>query len=287
MIWQRTVIGIALSFALTFTACETDQLTAPEPSFAGFIELTGLEGEIAGKEGQLYAKAFEVFVTGDSGEAAEKIPVSIWIDSGPGQTAVYDCFTDSAGRVNALYYLTIPYGNSTAIIKATCGQDTTAFTIDLYGSISPNHLSLALDKNVVESSPTQPATIDLKAKLTNSKNLPVPNQIINFTVVTGSDTTSLFALTNEEGAANTEFKLKRNWYGALKVRARLKDPLPASFHDMNEFWSRQVDWITRRRFTLCKEKVLYDERTIDVIRGDAKKAGAKPHVTSPDNVRSK
>ena len=145
MFRNEYVGGVALALCLLLFSCESEQPTSPQESPPGqFLaaHITGLDRAIAAREGELRVAAFEASVSDEADLPAPRAPVWIWIDSGPGEVAPEAAYCDSSGVTRALYYVTLPYGDTTAAVHASAGGDTTEATVELHGDPAPVSITL-------------------------------------------------------------------------------------------------------------------------------------------------
>ncbi len=127
--------GLVIALFLLFS-CQSEQPTAPEtiPSEQVLnVQISELDRARIAREGEPCTAAFDVLVTDDSDSVVPDVPVTIVVESGPGEVAPEISVTDSSGVVKAVYFVIIPYGDTTAIVSSAAGQDTARASIDLHG----------------------------------------------------------------------------------------------------------------------------------------------------------
>jgi len=180
--------GTAAIICFVIMSCQSEQPTSPLPTLTDrslSIQIAHLDSVIDAQEGELHPTAFEVTVTDESGIPAVEAAVTIGVVSGPGQVAPETALTDSGGVVRSLYYLTVPYGDTSSTIRATTEGDTADFTITIRGRPAPVEIILEASQDTFALNYGQPAEGSLSARVLDRRGAGVPDRTVIFSLVTG------------------------------------------------------------------------------------------------------
>jgi len=209
--------GLILGIFIVLVSCKNDQPTAPQQFHDVTVNIDGLDTIYTAPEGDLIATAFEIVVTGMDGVPVEEVPVSIWVESGPGDVASREWTTSADGTVQALYYVTVPLGDTTAIICAVVGLDTTTESVKLRGEIAPVAIELQPDPPVIETQYGQSAQTQLTATVTNPTGLPAPDVNVMFSVTGGEAQIEGSGVTDEDGHVRATLNVDGSWFGEVEI----------------------------------------------------------------------
>ncbi len=215
--YRSKYVGWLPLFALLLIlSCEDNPPTAPLP-FDVYVQIDSFTAIIA-QEDALHAVAFELLLTNDVGDPVSGAGFNVWVESGPGETAFQQSESDPDGIVRALYYLTVPFGDTTAIIKATAGSDTASTSINITGLPAPFSLDLtgpdAFYPNYGES-----ASDLIRAIVLDRRSNPVVGQELLFSLISGQATINGETRTDTFGVVENQVTVDGYWSGDLIIAA--------------------------------------------------------------------
>lgn len=271
--------GLALIIIVLIVSCQDDQPTSPlQNSLDVSLEISGLENAITAQEGELRAEAFEVRVIDIDSLPAPNVPVGIWVESGPGEVARQADPTNDQGIVEALYYVAVPYGDTTAVVKATAGTDTAHVVVSLSGTPTPQELSLNAD-DTLSTFYNTPNAADLIAQVVDGRGQGVSGVSVVFTVVSGEVRVGGIVETDEDGIAASQMSVDGTWFGDAVVSASVVQQ-----QETGDSYSAETPLIAFLKTTFLQSdgEVLSAETTIHVRL----ETSVGLHFLSPDTTLS-
>ena len=223
MLRYAYVGGLAVFLIVWLVSCD-DQPTSPPQNFPDVsVQISGLDSAIVALEGDLCASALEIYVTDENDEPVSEVPVKLWVDSGPGETAFQNSESDSAGIVQAIYYVTVPFGDTSAVIKATAGYDTSSTVIALTGEPTPAILQLSANPPILSTRLNQSTQGTITAQLLDRRGNGVSDIIVAFSLLSGEAQFGDIIATDSSGRATTTITVNGTWFGDLIVAASVVD----------------------------------------------------------------
>lgn len=250
------LLGAVLALLVLAISCEDTSPTSPDISQEVYPQICGLDSFLTALEGELRAVAFEVVVSTMDGDPAAGSPIALWVDSGPGYTAYRDGVTDAQGVVQALYYVSIPLGDTVSIIKAAAGSDTTEATVSLHGDLAPASIDLISSLPVIETHYGQPAQSEMVATVLNPTGLPVQDVNVAFSVVSGEAECGGIVVTDALGHAAASLAVDGYWFGEAIVSAAVVRDEEASSIDGSNPLERRLMVIEKRFRTVDSDPLV-------------------------------
>ncbi len=205
--------GLALILILMVISCQNDTPTSPQPQFDVYVQIDTV-GAIIALEDEIQAVAIELFISDDSGEPVSGIPFQIWVESGPGATAYRQTESDPEGIVQVLYYLTVPFGDTTAVIKAVAGTDTTETSISVIGLASPASIEISGPAEILPNY-NESTEATLSARLLDRRGSPLSGHDVLFALISGQAEVGGLVQTDLSGNATTTVTVDGYWSGDL------------------------------------------------------------------------
>jgi len=216
-------VGVMAVVLCCVMSCQTEQPTAPQLSDQYYnTEITLLDSTIIAEEGKLCPLACEIKVTDDSGRAVPEAVIVIEVTSGPGAVAPCWAYSDSSGKVKALYYLSVPYGDTAAVICAYAGAAPFEKQIFIHGDPLPTQIRFISQTDTVTHKPGRPVAVEIPVEVLDRRGKGVPDQEIWFQVARGVASVDPVARTDKSGRANARLRLHADWQGELVLKAELR-----------------------------------------------------------------
>ncbi len=205
---------------ILLTACDSDQLTAPEFITDVTVSINGLDQDYTAPEGELIAAAFELEIRDMDGFPIGDIPAAIRVISGPGNVGTRDHYSTTDGLIPALFYAIAPLGDSTSVLMAIAGHDTAYATINIHGEIKPASIAFIGESDIISMEHfNQPASISASVLVVNKDAIPVPGIQVVFSTDNNSVAITSSAVTDEMGVASGEIDLDGRWFGEAEITA--------------------------------------------------------------------
>ncbi|MDP8240047.1 MAG: Ig-like domain-containing protein [Candidatus Hatepunaea meridiana] len=267
--------GMAVILGWLLLSCQSDQPTSPLPhsGLSLNVQITHLDSIINATEGELCPIAFEVIVTDDSAIPVPEAQVMIEIATGPGNVAPGAALSNQSGIVNALYYLTMPFGDTTATIRAYAGDDTAEFEIEIYGDPAPSEIQLSVSPETFRLNYAESCEGTLTATVLDKRGNGVPDQNVAFNIVNGQAEIENFSSTDDQGMVNKPVSLNGYWFGELSIRVVVLQAATCSSIDESEDFPVWLDILgltpkeaQRVQQIASGSRVIADTLSVPVIR---------------------
>lgn len=216
------VCGIVAALLMVLISCEVEQPTQSSGLLSEkplTISISQLDSSVFADEGELYPIAFEVSVTDSSDYYMQNVPLFLSVSSGPGDVAPTFAFTDSSGILEALYYLTVPPGDTTSVISISTGDDSVSAEIRIHGDQIPVAVRMTPEpeKYVIKRGKGDRGY--LCTKIIDSRGIGVPNQKVIYTINRGIVVLHGLERTDSSGVIMTDVILSGDWSGELVISA--------------------------------------------------------------------
>ncbi|NQT34912.1 Ig-like domain-containing protein [bacterium] len=214
--------GIAAIIVFIMMSCTSEQPTSPLESLPDRslnLKITQLDSTIIAEEGELYPAAFEVIVTDEEHLPAADVAVMIAVVSGPGSVAPNRAFCDRSGVVRALFYMTVPYGDTTVTIRAYAGIDSTSHEIAVHGDAAPAELWLSASPGEFRPFYGRAYEGRVNAAVFDRRGNPIQGRNISFFLLDGEAVLQGYDFSDEQGEADASVQLDGHWFGVLQIAA--------------------------------------------------------------------
>ncbi len=214
-----------LLLALIF-GCD-DNPSSPEQTLYS-VSLSTLPDSISSPQGVIRSLPFTVTVI----NVTENLPVvneDITITvAGRGNVIPAQASTDNDGFVDGVYEVSIPLGESSAIITAHYGDQSDQATISLYGTVRPVTVSMTADPPTVVVQGGGSTTISLAVYVADANGVGVSNQPIRFTMRPDEGGSMFGALspsfqTDQSGNAVASFS-SQGGSGRMVIKCAIDNP---------------------------------------------------------------
>lgn len=193
---------------------------APLESEPYFVQIEGRASAISAREGQIQALAFDVRTIYEDHSIAVSKPVALKIIAGPGEIAPSVGLTDREGILKALFFVALPYGDSTATIRAVGETDSAEFAIGLHGAPTPANIQLTANPAILQTHYTERRSAELRALVTDRRGRPMPNIQVGFNVLVGAvGLGPVIAQTDAQGIASNQLTANGIWFGDAVIAA--------------------------------------------------------------------
>ncbi len=214
--------GMAAIIVFILMSCTSEQPTSPFdplPERPLNLKITQLDSVIIAEEGELHPAAFEVIVTDEEHLPAADAEVMIAVVSGPGSVAPDRAFCDRSGVVRALFYMTVPYGDTSVTIRAYAGSDSTSHEIAVHGDAAPAELRLTASPSEFQPFYGQAYEGVVTAAVFDRRGSPIQGRNISFSLLDGEAVLQGFGSSDERGEVDASVQLDGHWFGVLQIAA--------------------------------------------------------------------
>ncbi|MBM3329707.1 MAG: hypothetical protein FJY67_09605 [Calditrichaeota bacterium] len=229
MDWKGLLFAASLFLALgVFIGCEEETATEPLPK-AHHLQIEARSSAISAREDDARALAVDVRCLAEDGSVVEGVAVTMRVVSGPGEVAPGAGLSDRQGLVRILYFVTLPYGDTTTTLRAIVEGDSSDIAIALHGDPAPSTVELTADPAILSVSYSHLERTLLYATVRDRRGSPLPGVNIGWNVQSGVVRLGpVLGLTDANGVAHNIATVDGYWFGTAEITALVTIPAESS-----------------------------------------------------------